>query len=764
MEQFQTIHLPRRLAEQAGERASRTSSVPNSRLWPTIVLIGALVLALYPAAAGAAPPTVTTGAPEYHPGNIATIFGSGWAAGDTVTLVISEDPANNPAVSLTVTADGSGDFRTEDFTVPDDAAGTNFTVTAMDQGGATAQVMFNDDGSPGALCADVVDHGASVCPTATGATGVVGQGNTHYAQPANSTATYEIVNATDAFVEDVDGDCLAGQVKVLVKSSAVGNTLVCGDLSDSTIMIGGVSTSVPTITFQWPAQVPPDCQTMVVAYKVGTTGSSDQFSNTSNDVIADDVYDNTPQASAGIGAVNPSGNLFDCSATTTTSTTTKTSTTTTTAPPTTTSTTTSTTTTTQPPIQCCVQSSPMGAFNCIVVSATQCAAQHGTSFGAGACSPSPCPTTTTSTSSSTTSTSTTTSSTTTTAPPTTTTSTSTTTPPPTTTTSTTLSTTTTTPTTTTTSTTPSTTTTSTAPSTSTTTSRPTTTTTTTRPPSTTTSTTLSTTTTRPTTTTSTTTSSTTTTTACTCSSSSISSNFNGTPIAGGNYLWFNSVMKVSGLGSSPVTIRFTGSSITFTANNAYYTLNVPNAKITFANVTTATTTFNTVTNTWESTLPLSGLAGNVFLDGMAFQVPSGGFPGGIKPVTWSGTFTSDTPGVGISSQWAAGVYTSFSTSYNLLGVKPVDDNKASGYKNSDHAGTPENYKSSVAGGATGGGGSNFTGSYSGTTSVNCQCARVASLSAQPSDGSSVLTASPLAAGRIIATGTLLMNAPDARTG
>jgi len=41
---------------------------------------------------------------------------------------------------------------------------------------------------------------------------------------------------------------------------------------------------------------------------------------------------------------------------------------------------------------------------------------------------------------------------------------------------------------------------------------------------------------------------------------------------------------------------------------------------------------------------------------------------------------------------------------------------ASIYKNSDHAGTPENFKTFVVGGATGGGGSNFTGSYSATGS------------------------------------------------
>ncbi len=68
-------------------------------------------------------------------------------------------------------------------------------------------------------------------------------------------------------------------------------------------------------------------------------------------------------------------------------------------------------------------------------------------------------------------------------------------------------------------------------------------------------------------------------------------------------------------------------------------------------------------------------------------------------------------------QFAAAVYNSFTTTYSSLGVKPVDSNTASQYKNSDHAGTPENDKTHVVGGAMGGGGSNYTGSYSATASV-----------------------------------------------
>src|SRR5439155_3948106 len=110
-----------------------------------------------------------------------------------------------------------------------------------------------------------------------------------------------------------------------------------------------------------------------------------------------------------------------------------------------------------------------------------------------------------------------------------------------------------------------------------------------------------------------------------------------------------------------------------------------------------------------------------FLTGSAFVVPAGGLPGGINPVTWSGTFfsTASVP-LTVNWQWAAAVYTNFNkTDYNALGVKAVDDNHFPPYQNADHAGTPENYKSSVTGGALGNGGANYTGSLSATASVKC---------------------------------------------
>lgn len=201
--------------------------------------------------------------------------------------------------------------------------------------------------------------------------------------------------------------------------------------------------------------------------------------------------------------------------------------------------------------------------------------------------------------------------------------------------------------------------------------------------------------------------------------SSIQSNFNGTAIPGNSYLWFNANFNAKGVQEGTV-ITLTNSTIRFSTNGTDYSLAVPNAQITFTNtVSCISTTFDNGTQTWHTTVPLSG-SDEVFLSGLAFLVPPQGLKGGINPTTWSGTFTSSTTGVSLSWKWSAAVYSSFTTDYNALGVKPAHTNTCL-YANSDHAGTPENFKSSVIGGARGGGGSNWTGSWSGTATISLTC-------------------------------------------
>ncbi|HTL59197.1 MAG TPA: HYR domain-containing protein [Candidatus Limnocylindrales bacterium] len=193
---------------------------------------------------------------------------------------------------------------------------------------------------------------------------------------------------------------------------------------------------------------------------------------------------------------------------------------------------------------------------------------------------------------------------------------------------------------------------------------------------------------------------------------SIAANFNGTAISAGETVWFSAVLKpkLPKNFSGPITIRFLGQKIA----SSQFNLAVPDATVIFDDVPCARTTCDG-SGRWTTVAPKSGLAGNFFLSGLAYTLPQS-LPGGLQAVTWSGTFITDTPGVTLKWQWAAAVYTQFGSACNE--VKSTDDTKGDcTYQNSDHAGTPESSKQYVIGGARGGGGSNWTGSLSGTQAV-----------------------------------------------
>jgi len=214
-----------------------------------------------------------------------------------------------------------------------------------------------------------------------------------------------------------------------------------------------------------------------------------------------------------------------------------------------------------------------------------------------------------------------------------------------------------------------------------------------------------------------------------CSAQSINpSNFNGTSIDGGDYVWFNANFTASRIPSTGATVNLTNSTISFTQGGTQYQLSVPNAQIVFSpTATCSSTTFDTMTSTWVTTVPVQG-DDEIFLTGLAWPVPSGGLDGGINPVNWQGALsTNGVGGVSIQWKWGAAVYSSFTTNYNALAVK-AGHQTACGHSNGDHAGTPEGFnnnnqtwKQLVVGGARGGGGSNWTGSWSSTQSVFPSC-------------------------------------------
>jgi hypothetical protein len=202
----------------------------------------------------------------------------------------------------------------------------------------------------------------------------------------------------------------------------------------------------------------------------------------------------------------------------------------------------------------------------------------------------------------------------------------------------------------------------------------------------------------------------------TITTNGIDCNFNGTAIPAGRTIWFNSVIKPQFSSGSPVTVYFRHQVIHFTANSSTFDLAVPDASITFdPSAGSAATNYDAGQAAWMTKTPY-GLPGNEFLSGFGFASP--GLPGGIQPVSWSGDFFVSSAGASFQWSWGAAVYTSFSADDNAVGSKPCDSNTASAYANSDHAGTPESYRTAVTGGATGGGGSNYTGSLCSTQSIS----------------------------------------------
>ena len=194
---------------------------------------------------------------------------------------------------------------------------------------------------PAALAAGALCNTPSATPLCAGATSLPVFNSQHYTVEAGATIISTIVGATDLTGSET---CTGGSpgVDVFIKSSFApgGNQTVCGALSNCP----GANC---TITFSYTAPNGPDvcaCMTSIVAYK--TTGN-----NSTNDIIADGVFNGTPTGPAGFGFVDANGqpiNTCGCPTTTTTTTSTTSSTTSTT----TTTTSGSTTTTVPDHFQC----------------------------------------------------------------------------------------------------------------------------------------------------------------------------------------------------------------------------------------------------------------------------------------------------------------------------------------------------------------------------------------------------------------------------
>src|SRR5207249_5399822 len=114
---------------------------PRSSACLIALIVGFLAALALPASAA----TVATDKADYHPGENVVITGSGWEPGETVVLILHEEPQLDPDLQLTAYADENGDFTNKDFSVDVFDLGVTFTLTATgDPSGPTAETTFTD--------------------------------------------------------------------------------------------------------------------------------------------------------------------------------------------------------------------------------------------------------------------------------------------------------------------------------------------------------------------------------------------------------------------------------------------------------------------------------------------------------------------------------------------------------------------------------------------------------------------------------------------
>lgn len=188
--------------------------------------------------------------------------------------------------------------------------------------------------------------------------------------------------------------------------------------------------------------------------------------------------------------------------------------------------------------------------------------------------------------------------------------------------------------------------------------------------------------------------------------------WNGFNAPAGSVVWINA--HISGPGNVPTntttTVDFTGVSLVVNAT----TYALPNGQIVFSpNATTQTTAVN-ADGSWTTTVPVNQ-GGDIFFDGQAIPVDAnmenGG--GGNTGSTLSFTTNSSDSALQFNWQWGAAVYTSWPGNA-AADIEPIQANGL-------QSGAPQNtsVQKDLIQGPRGGGGSNFTGSWSGTGHGTC---------------------------------------------
>ena len=201
------------------------------------------LMALHPLMQSAA--TVATDKSDYHPGETVTVTGSGWAAGETVTLSFAETPNLDGPHVLTTVASDQGNINDNHFAVDSVDSGIAFTLTAT--GGSsnqTATTTFTDS-ADGTGVVTLVAVGGS-CLAFTPAQG---SGPDQWEVVQGGTYTMTITGVTE---------CTQNTITVFIQNTTTGN--FCFNAT------GGPGTYSGTLIM--PAN---GCNTYPISYKCGAS-------------------------------------------------------------------------------------------------------------------------------------------------------------------------------------------------------------------------------------------------------------------------------------------------------------------------------------------------------------------------------------------------------------------------------------------------------------------------------------------------------------
>jgi hypothetical protein len=173
--------------------------------------------------------------------------------------------------------------------------------------------------------------------------------------------------------------------------------------------------------------------------------------------------------------------------------------------------------------------------------------------------------------------------------------------------------------------------------------------------------------------------------------------FKGKSEPEGVVLWFNSVLRASGVPRDQLlSLCVTNQVISWREGNRTESIQVPDAIVAFKPWETFAHTFYGLAH-WDTSAPNAQAASDTFMSGVAVPLPDGP-PTNARNLTWTAQFSTNTPGVTVRWEWSVASYTQFSDNYNALGLA-VSDIVAGKGKNRtvDDAGTPVAFKAFIAG-------------------------------------------------------------------